>query len=136
MVKEEFKYKGHCHGLPLEQENSDMANLSDMSAVPSQVNLEGWSIGLATSEYIEAARQQDASAKQLAPQYDPVERPSHYTQGPMEVIDIIEQYGFCNDFRLGNCVKYLFRHNLKGAALQDLKKARWYLDRYINSLEE
>lgn len=88
MVKEEFKYKGHCHGLPLEQ------------------------------------------------QYDPVERPAHYVQGPMEVIDIIEQYGFCSDFRLGNCAKYLFRHNLKGTALQDLKKARWYLDRYINSLEK
>lgn len=136
MVKEEFKYKGHCHGLPLEQKNSDMANLSDMSAVPSQVNLEGWSIGLATSEYIEALRQQDALEKQLAPQYDPVERPAHYVQGPMEVIDIIEKYGFCDDFRLGNCIKYLFRHNLKGTALQDLKKARWYLDRYINALEK
>lgn len=66
---------------------------------------------------------------------DPVTRPSHYTQGPMEIIDIIEQYGFVDDFRLGNCVKYLFRHRLKGAPLQDLKKARWYLDRLIASME-
>lgn len=64
---------------------------------------------------------------------DPVNNPAHYTQGPMEVIDIIEQYGFCDDFRLGNCIKYLFRHKLKGSELEDLKKARWYLDRYINS---
>lgn len=49
---------------------------------------------------------------------DPVNRPAHYAQGPMEVIDIIEQYGFCNDFRLGNCIKYLFRHKLKGSELK------------------
>jgi len=46
---------------------------------------------------------------------DPVNHPSHYTQGPMEVIGIIEQYGFVTDFRLGNCIKYLFRHKLKAA---------------------
>lgn len=68
--------------------------------------------------------------------FDAVERPQHYTKGPMEVIDIIEQYGFCDDFRLGNCVKYLFRHKLKGNPLQDLKKARWYLDRLIKSMEK
>lgn len=66
---------------------------------------------------------------------DPVNRPLHYTQGPLEVIEIIEMYGFCEDFRLGNCVKYLFRHKLKGSELEDLKKARWYLDRYISSKE-
>jgi len=68
--------------------------------------------------------------------HDPVNHPSHYTKGPMEVIDIIEQYGFCDDFRLGNCIKYLFRHGLKGTPLQDLKKARWYLDRKIASMEK
>ena len=69
-------------------------------------------------------------------EHDPVNHPSHYTQGSMQVIDIIEQYGFCDDFRLGNCVKYLFRHKLKGTALEDLKKARWYLNRKIASMEQ
>lgn len=59
---------------------------------------------------------------------DPVNHPSHYTWlGGIEVIDITEHLGFC----LGNVVKYVLRADHKGEPVQDLEKARWYLDREI-----
>lgn len=60
---------------------------------------------------------------------DPVNHPAHYTSGPIEVIDIIE--GFHLNFHLGNVIKYVLRSPRKGNEIQDLEKARWYLDRWI-----
>ena len=64
-----------------------------------------------------------------------VNHPAHYGGGdnPYEVIKVIDawQLGFC----LGNTVKYIARHSKKGAAIEDLKKARWYLDHEIAKLE-
>lgn len=66
---------------------------------------------------------------------DPVNHPSHYTDGKIEVIDFIEdkQLGFC----LGNAVKYISRAGKKNPdkEIEDLEKARWYLDRHINNLK-
>lgn len=60
---------------------------------------------------------------------DPVNHPKHYTEHPsgVECITITEHMGFC----LGNAVKYIWRADLKSDAIEDLKKARWYLDREI-----
>lgn len=60
---------------------------------------------------------------------DPVNFPQHYRQHPsgIECIQITEHMGFC----LGNVVKYVWRADLKADAIEDLKKARWYLDREI-----
>ena len=67
---------------------------------------------------------------------DPVNRPSHYTDGKIEVIDFIEdkKLGFC----LGNAVKYIARAGKKDPAkeVEDLKKAEWYVKRRIKELEE
>lgn len=64
---------------------------------------------------------------------DSINHPSHYTQYKgFEVIDITEQL----DFTLGNVVKYTLRAGAKENELEDLKKARWYLDRKIKKLEE
>jgi hypothetical protein len=62
-----------------------------------------------------------------------VDHPRHYNQGRIEVIDAIEDWklNFCE----GNVVKYVARHRHKGAPLDDLKKAKWYLDRLIDNLE-
>ena len=54
--------------------------------------------------------------------------PEHYNKG-IEVIDFIESWGL--DFNEGNVVKYVTRHKLKGKPLEDLKKARFYIDRLI-----
>lgn len=65
--------------------------------------------------------------------HDPVNHPSHYTLGGVEVIDAIEAWDL--GFHLGNAVKYIARAEHKGNALEDLKKARFYLDREIANRE-
>ena len=60
---------------------------------------------------------------------DEVNHPSHYTAHPsgVECIQITEHMGF----NLGNAIKYVWRADLKGNAVQDLKKAAWYIEREI-----
>lgn len=48
----------------------------------------------------------------------------------MEVIDVLESFGLMEDAYLANVVKYVLRHREKGGE-EDLKKARWYLDRRV-----
>ena len=62
-----------------------------------------------------------------------VNLPSLYNQGCIEVIDAIEDWGL--NFSEGNVIKYVARHRHKGEPLEDLKKARWYLDRLIQAVE-
>lgn len=62
-----------------------------------------------------------------------VNHPAHYNVGKVEVIDAIEAWGL--DFCLGNVVKYVARAGHKGQALEDLKKAQWYLARAIQRME-
>ena len=70
------------------------------------------------------------------PAGDIVNRPAHYTDGKIEVIEFIEdkRLGFC----LGNVVKYVARAGKKDPTkeVEDLKKAKWYLERRIKELEE
>lgn len=65
---------------------------------------------------------------------DQINSPKHYPQGKIEVIDFVEDQQM--DFNLGNAVKYLARHRFKGRPLEDLKKARWYVDRLIANEEK
>ena len=60
---------------------------------------------------------------------DPVNHPKHYTEHPsgVECIEITEHINFC----VGNAIKYLWRAGLKGEQVEDLHKARWYIDREI-----
>lgn len=63
---------------------------------------------------------------------DVVNHPAHYTAHPsgVECITVTEHF----NFNVGNAIKYLWRSGLKGAAIEDLKKARWYVDREIQRL--
>jgi hypothetical protein len=63
------------------------------------------------------------------PKADPVNNPTHYKVGGIETIDFIEAKKLC--YHLGNVVKYVTRAEHKGSRLEDLQKARWYLDREI-----
>lgn len=67
---------------------------------------------------------------------DPVNHPSHYTDGKIEVIDFIEDKNL--GFHLGNAVKYISRAGKKDPAktIEDLEKAVWYLERYIYKLKK
>lgn len=65
---------------------------------------------------------------------DSVNHPAHYGgDTPTEPIKVIRAWGL--GFNLGNVVKYLARAGKKGSALEDLKKARFYLDDEIKALE-
>lgn len=59
---------------------------------------------------------------------DPVNHPSHYADHyEHEVIELTEKLDFC----LGNAVKYILRAPYKGHEAEDLKKARWYVNRMV-----
>lgn len=64
---------------------------------------------------------------------DLVNNPPHYKSGGIECIDVLEALNL--PFHLANVIKYLWRHRSKGHPLEDLRKARWYLDRYITIQE-
>jgi hypothetical protein len=63
---------------------------------------------------------------------DNVNHPKHYNSHPsgVECIEITEHMNFC----LGNAVKYIWRASLKGKEVEDLRKARWYIDREISRI--
>ena len=69
---------------------------------------------------------------------DNVNHPSHYTQGSIECIDAIKAATVgktgIEAVCVANVVKYLWRYEEKNG-LEDVKKARWYLERLINELE-
>lgn len=69
---------------------------------------------------------------ELPKKEDVINHPSHYTRGKIEVIDFIEDQQL--PYHLGNVIKYIARAGYKGDKLEDLKEARWYLDRYINEV--
>lgn len=66
---------------------------------------------------------------------DAVNHPDHYggADNPYEAIKVVEAWDL--DFYLGNVIKYISRAGKKGEELEDLKKARWYLDRKIARME-
>lgn len=72
---------------------------------------------------------------------DKVNHPSHYTAGKFEVIEIIESIANSMNltpfegYMLGNTLKYLARFKHKNG-LEDLNKAKWYLERLIKDQED
>jgi hypothetical protein len=68
------------------------------------------------------------------PPNDPVSNPAHYTSHPsgVEQIQVSEHMSFC----LGNAIKYLWRAGLKGDAIEDLRKAVFYIEREIARLQK
>lgn len=65
---------------------------------------------------------------------DTVNHPKHYNSHPsgVECIDVVEHF----PFNIGNAIKYLWRCGLKGDEVEDLKKARWYIEREIAKREK
>ena len=99
--------------------------------LPIESNSEGLNTEEVAASYVrqlEALEGLEALARREA-----VNNPPHYNQGTIEVIDAIEDWGL--DFNAGNVVKYVARHQHKAEPLEDLKKARWYLDRIIEGFE-
>jgi len=65
---------------------------------------------------------------------DPVEHPAHYCRNGVELIDIIDSLPYCR----GAAIKYIFRAGVKDQAkeVEDLRKARWMIDREIARVSE
>ena len=70
--------------------------------------------------------------------HDNVDHPDHYTQGGVECIDAIKSACgvWYEGYLRGNVLKYVWRYDKKGAPAEDLRKARWYLDRLITEVEQ
>ena len=62
-------------------------------------------------------------------EHDPVNKPAHYRghASGIECIQVTEHMGFC----LGNAIKYIWRADLKNDAIEDLEKAKWYIEREL-----
>lgn len=70
---------------------------------------------------------------------DVVNSPEHYRQGGIEAIDAIKASMTREEFKgylKGNAQKYLWRYRHKGKPIEDLRKAKWYLDRLLVVLGE
>lgn len=62
--------------------------------------------------------------------FDPVSKPSHYCKGRRyEPVKVIEDWGL--GFHLGNALKYIARAGRKEDEMEDLRKAIWYIQRYL-----
>ena len=67
-----------------------------------------------------------------------VNHPSHYNTGSIEVIDFIEDLGLDIGFCLGNAIKYISRAGKKDKekTVEDIKKAQWYLSRWLDAMRK
>jgi hypothetical protein len=82
----------------------------------------------------ESQIQDEVKWQSLSEGVDLVNSPPHYTYGKvLEVIDVIDAFE-CG-FEQGNVIKYVLRYKHKGG-IEDLKKARWYLEHLIKKEEE
>lgn len=71
---------------------------------------------------------------EIRPKAQRVERvnnPPHYNTGRIEVIEAIEDWRL--GFNMGNAVKYIARADHKGNAIEDLRKAAWYIQRELEN---
>lgn len=105
---------------------------ADMGRVRLNAKLMGYEVIDDTPTIAETAAKRSEDVKP-----DPVNRPAHYTSGGIECIDAMQAaFGaeVVKDFCLCNAFKYLWRHRNKNG-VEDLKKARWYLNRLIREME-
>lgn len=85
------------------------------------------------------ARATLSTAVPARPETNTVNHPAHYNVGKIEAITVIEDWteGWPKGvaFHLGNAIKYIARAGKKGPIAEDLKKARWYIDRALSVTE-
>ena len=140
--------------MTVEEKRSRLSDYCEMRTCDSSCPLvgAGWDhkiestkcleIGCATEKEIDRAislfelEERNRKSETNAPSVDPVNRPAHYTDGKIEVIEYIEDKGL--GFCLGNAIKYISRagKKYKDKEVEDLKKAIWYIERRIKELEE
>lgn len=93
---------------------------------------------MAVTDVTQKYREMEKELEELKAKPDPVNHPHHYNNSPakcecgrrIECIDVTRHM----NFNVGNAIKYLWRYQDKNG-LEDLKKALWYLQDYINMLK-
>lgn len=88
-------------------------------------------------EYIRMLEREVKALKEEV-EADMVNHPAHYKTGGIEAIDIMKAKLSPEEFRgylIGNSLKYLMRLNHKGKALEDAKKAQWYINKLVATME-
>lgn len=128
------------------EEAEDLLAPEGVTHVPGYVDCSGGVLGAAVNPQVLTGRRMlspeearaalgldERAAPGLAADADAVDHPPHYTKHPsgVECITVAEHMNFCR----GNAVKYIWRAGEKGDEIEDLKKARWYIDREITRLE-
>jgi hypothetical protein len=126
-----------CKGKVLDILREGVPNRS-LSSVP-MIRLEKYSgedyCREITLDSIEVAYAKNEPETPIFKKDDMVNHPKHYTQGKYEVIEVLDDW-FPTDPYEWQVVKYVSRAKHKGKQLEDLKKARWYLNRRITQLEK
>lgn len=136
---EQFRKIGEAVALGFRDGVKDPINTSKrkMSRVEKCINVNCNNLAFEKSSHCRSCFDNDdiVSPYVIGLPSDSVNHPSHYTSHPsgIECIQITEHM----NFNLGNCVKYVWRADLKSKnPIQDLQKARWYIDREIAKLEK
>jgi len=83
-------------------------------------------------------KSKEAQANMQSDNLDMVNSPAHYNKAGIETIDMIESVtgdGF-EAYLQGNILKYVCRYRYKDNPVEDLGKARWYLNRLIETIGE
>jgi len=117
-VKKFIKKRGMCESCAYYQKRKTAKKPAVVKSTPL--------IPLQRGTEITKAEKQPARA-------DLINHPPHYTKGKIEVIDFIadQDMGYLD----GNIIKYVARHRHKGTPVDDLKKAKWYLEKLIEQAE-
>lgn len=113
---EYFTGHGNCHGCPLFERYPLDRPCTDGDADEEVILRENYDILFGT----------------IASEHDPVNHPSHYTQGGIECIDaMVSAFGkeAVAHFCICNAFKYIFRYRLKNGK-EDIEKAQWYLNKF------
>lgn len=85
------------------------------------------------------APDENTTTPSVAKRLEDINRPAHYTSGGIETIDVIQSKSSPEEFLgflKGSVLKYITRAGKKESLLKDLQKARWYLDKWINAIED
>lgn len=126
--------------------SKELSKLTDHWSVYQTDNL--WAIQMHTGDQIHLVNGEsqlsvlknaiNEARKHSKPSYELIDHPSHYggLSAKHEAISVIEEWNL--NFHLGNVVKYVSRAGRKPdqSAIDDLKKAKWYLERQIEILEK
>ncbi len=126
----DYKNRTHTNNIPFMHNNiGKISAITEVKRKESEYNgnyysLEGFWFNVGENE-LELVESVDNLTEM-------VDHPQHYNQGKYEAIEVIEDWKL--NFNLGSVIKYIARCDYKNNKKEDLEKARWYIDRELQSL--